>query len=127
MKQFLLLPILALLNRSLVLGPTDEVDATITLSALSRQAKAYQLAERTLLDPLAKMGCSLSSPIFGIGLPPNFGLAGDEINPKESMERIVDGDIGVQMNYRPHHVQFSKRLFNEAGGEERYILMLSLR
>ena len=104
--------------RSLVLGPTDEVDATITLSALSRQAEAYQLAERTLLDPLARMGCSLNSPIFG--MPPclQLGLA---ITPGGSMERVISGDISVQMSYGPLHEQFCYKLINEAGSEERYV------
>ncbi|EED89568.1 phosphatidylinositol 3-kinase (PI3K)-like protein [Thalassiosira pseudonana CCMP1335] len=47
--------------RSLVLGPTDDVDATITLAALSRQAEAFRLAERTLLDPLAQMEIVLTT------------------------------------------------------------------
>mmetsp|Transcript_20902 Transcript_20902/g.45314 ORF Transcript_20902/g.45314 Transcript_20902/m.45314 type:complete len:3366 (+) Transcript_20902:339-10436(+) len=111
--------------RSLVLTPTDEVEATITLSDLSRQAQAYQLAERTLLDPLAQMKCSLNSPFFGVGIPSNLGL-GLALNPGESMERIVNGDISVQMNYRPHHEQFSKQLFNEAGGEERLFIQHKL-
>ncbi|KAL7543713.1 hypothetical protein ACHAXR_013532 [Thalassiosira sp. AJA248-18] len=110
--------------RSLILGPTDEVDATITLSALSRQAEAYQLAERTLLDPLARMNCSLNSPVFGVGIPSNMGLG--LTMPGESMEHIVNGDISVQMNYRPHHEQFSKQLFNEAGGEDRLFIQHKL-
>ena len=105
--------------RSLVLGPTDEVDATITLSALSRQAEAYQLAERTLLDPLARMKSSLNSPVFGVDIPSNMDL-GLAIKPEESMGHIVEGDMSVQMPcYRQHHEQFSKQLFSEAGGEER--------
>ncbi len=106
------------LYRSLVLGPTDEVDATITLAALSRQAEAFKLAERTLLEPLARMKCSLNSPIFGVGIPSNLEL-GIAMNAGESMERIVNGDVSVQMTYRPHHEQFSQQLFDEAGGEER--------
>ena len=106
--------------RSLVLGPTDEVDATITLSALSRQAESFLLAERTLLDPLAKMKCSLNSPIFGVGIPANLGL-GISMNLGESMESIVNGDVSVQVSYRPQHEQFSQKLFTEAGGEERCV------
>ena len=107
-------------RRSLVLGPTDEVDATITLSSLSRQAEAYRFAERTLLDPLAKMNCSLNSPVFGIGIPSNIDL-GMTNSLGESMERIVNGDTSVQMNYKQHHQQFCKQLFTEAGGEEKYV------
>ena len=67
------------------------------------------------------MKCSLNSPIFGVGIPPNLNLGlGVAVNAGESMERIVNGDVSVQMSYRPHHEQFSQQLFNEAGGEERY-------
>ena len=119
---FIPLSFLISFDRSLVLGPTDEVDATITLSSLSRQAEANRFAERTLLDPLAKMNCSLNSPIFGIGIPSNLEL-GITNSLGESMERIVNGDTSVQMNYRQHHQHFCKQLFNEAGGEEKYVLM----
>lgn len=112
--------------RSLILGPTDEVDATITLSALSRQAEAYRLAERTLLDPLQRMEAKLNSPIFGVGIEGlNLGL-GLTMNPGESMECIVGGDVSVQMNYRPHHEQFSQQLFDEAGGQERLFIQHKL-
>lgn len=107
--------------RSLVLGPTDEVDATITLSALSRQDKAYQLAERTLLDPLAKMGCSLNSHVFGVGLPANLSLGLPE---QMALDNIVDENLGVQMNYNAEHEQFGQQLFDEAGGEERLVSLL---
>lgn len=104
--------------RSLILGPTDEVDATITLSALSRQAEAHQLAERTLLDPLSRMNCSLDSPVFGVGLPSSLGLD-LSMSPGESIESIVNGDIRVQLNYKPHQEKFGVQLINEGGGEER--------
>ena len=104
--------------RSLVLGPTDEVDATIKFSTLSRQSKAYLLAERTLLDPLARMGIPLDSRIFGIGLPPLMSI-GLTMSLAESMELIVNGDISVQMNYRPRHERLVAELVNEAGGNER--------
>eukprot|EP00536_Pseudo-nitzschia_multiseries_P002882 jgi/Psemu1/318014/estExt_fgenesh1_pm.C_410004 len=41
--------------RSLILGPEDEVEATLTLSDLSRQAQRFKLAERILLAPLEKL------------------------------------------------------------------------
>jgi tetratricopeptide (TPR) repeat protein len=102
--------------RSLVLGPADEVDATITLSALSRQAEAYQLAERTLLDPLAQMKVSLNSPIFGIGTPSDLKI-GLVINPGESAESLVNKDV-VRIRSGPVYEQYCQQLFTEAGGEE---------
>eukprot|EP00985_Skeletonema_marinoi_P034756 scaffold44750_cov204-Skeletonema_marinoi.AAC.1 len=102
--------------RSLVLGPADEVDATITLSALSRQAEAYQLAERTLLDPLTQMKVSLNSPIFGVGTPSDLRV-GLIINPGESADSLVNKDV-VRIRSGPVYEQYCKHLFTEAGGEE---------
>ena len=102
--------------RSLVLGPSDEVDATITLAALSRQAEAYQLAERTLLEPLEQMKVSLNSPTFGIGTPSDLQI-GLVINPGASAERLVNEDV-VRIRSGPTHDQYCQQLFSQAGGEE---------
>lgn len=118
MNTLLVLALTHLLHRSLILGPTDEVDAIITLSSLSRQAEAYQLAERTLLDPLNRMNCSLNSATFGVGIPSSVGL-GLALSPGESIESIVNGDLRVQMKYKPHQEKFRIQLVDEAGGEER--------
>ena len=85
---------------------------------MSRQAEAYQLAERTLLDPLHRMNCSLNSAIFGVGIPSSLGL-GLTMGPGESIESIVNGNIKVQINYKPHQEKFRIQLVDEAGGEER--------
>ena len=55
--------------RSLVLRPDEEVEATLTLSELSRQAQRYKFAERVLLDSLDALEADLNGPLFGIGLP----------------------------------------------------------
>lgn len=102
--------------RSLVLGPADEVDATITLSALSRQAEAFQLAERTLLGPLEQMKVSLNSQIFGVGTPSDLKV-GLVINPGESAESLVNKDV-VRIRSGPVYEQYCQQLFTEAGGEE---------
>lgn len=64
------------------------------------------------------MECDLNSPVFGVGVDAtlNLGLA---MNPVDSMENIVNGDIGVQMSYKTIHEEFSKELIRVAGGEER--------
>ncbi len=105
--------------RSLVLGPTEEVDATITLAALSRQAEAYQLAERTLLDPLSRMGCSLNSPIFGFNMPSNLKLD-VAITSRDVLENIINGTASIRMPYGSHHEQYSRELVKIAGSEDRY-------
>ncbi|KAL7500860.1 hypothetical protein ACHAWT_010361 [Skeletonema menzelii] len=110
--------------RSLVLGPADEVDATITLSALSRQAEAYQLAERTLLDPLTQMEVSLNSQIFGIGTPSDLKV-GLVINPGESAESLVNKDV-VRIRSGPVYEQYCQQLFNEAGGEKKLFVQHKL-
>ena len=88
------------------------------MSALSRQSKSYLLAETTLLDPLARMKCALDSRVFGIGLPP-LSAIGVTMSLAESMELIANGEISVQMNYRPRHERLSAELVDEAGGTER--------
>ena len=65
------------------------------------------------------MRADLNSPAFGIGIPSNLGLGITDIQG-ESIEGVVNGNISVQMNYGQYHEQFSKQLFAEAGGEERY-------
>jgi hypothetical protein len=64
------------------------------------------------------MNCSLNSAIFGVGIPSSLGLS-LTMGPGESIESIVNGDIRVQMNYKPHHEKFRVQLVEEAGGEER--------
>jgi len=111
--------------RSLVLGPTDEVDATITLAALSRQAEAYQLAERTLLDPLSRMGCSLNSPIFGFHMPPNLKLD-VAITSRGVLENIINGTTSIRMPYGSRHEQYSKELVKIAGSDDRLFIQHKL-
>ena len=48
--------------RSLILGPDDEVEATLMLSELSRQAQRHKYAERVLLDPLEALKADLNGP-----------------------------------------------------------------
>jgi len=96
-------------------GPTDEVDATITLAALSRQAEAFRLAERTLLDPLEKMGCNLTNgKIFGFDVPPSLVLT-----PNFGLERVVNGEITIRQPYGKMHEMYYNQLIDEAGGNER--------
>jgi FKBP12-rapamycin complex-associated protein len=111
--------------RSLVLTPTDEVDAIIKLSALSRQAESYLLAERVLLDPLVQMNCTLESRSFGVGIPPLTGI-GLTTSLAKSMELIVNGEISVQMKYGPHHERLCADVIDEAGGKDRLIIQQKL-
>lgn len=112
--------------RSLVLGPTDEVDATLTLSELSRQAQRFKLAERVLLNPLEALGADLDGSAFGFGLAESLGL-GTEL--KEVSSRIpiatIIGDLVTSDSraflpeYGQVHNQWSKQLVHETGGLER--------
>lgn len=103
--------------RSLVLGPTDEVDATISLASLSRQSQAFRLAERVLLDPLEKMSCNLSSgQVFGFDVPSNLQLGlSSGIRP----ELVVNGEMTVRQPYGQSHVLYYHHLVEEAGGSDR--------
>lgn len=112
--------------RSLVLGPTDEVDATLTLSALSRQAQKFKLCERVLLEPLEQLGADLDSSIFGFHLPDSLEIGLLKIKNKINFDSrfpidlLVSGEAG---DFFPEHgllhEQYCEKLINEAGGLER--------
>lgn len=115
--------------RSLILGPLDEVDATLTLSALSRQAKYYRMAENVLLDPLSELKADLNGPVFGFGMSPSLGL-GLKFNHSEDntnygnlgagIDRLVTGEDGSFLpQYGRIHEEYSHRVVYEAGGLER--------
>ena len=112
--------------RSLVLGPTDEVDSTLMLSELSRQAQRFKLAERVLLDPLEKLGADLNGPAFGFGLSENLGLRSEfqEMLQTVPTQQVIDNlttSVGVSYlpAYGPAHYQWSQQLVQDAGGVER--------
>ena len=117
-------PILAV--RSLVLGPTDEVDATLTLSELSRQAQRFKLAERVLLDPLEALGADLNGPTFGFGLSELLELRSEleETMAHAPVSKIIDDlvlseSIAFLPNYGEVHDQWSKQLIQDTGSLER--------
>ena len=114
-------PIIAV--RSLILGPEDEVDATLTLSDLSREAAQFKLAEQVLLDPLVDLGADMNGPVFGFSFPPSlgmgFGLSSD-MNPSVYIEKLLVGDARNLMAPRTDlHEQLSRQLIEEAGGQRR--------
>ena len=112
--------------RSLVLTPIEEVEATLTLSELSRQAQRYKLAERVLLDPLAALHANLNGPTFGFGLAESLGL---RINLEEALARtplpqiidslVTNDSASFLPTYGQMHGQWSKQLIQEARGIER--------
>ena len=117
-------PIMAV--RSLVLSPMDGVEATLTLSELSRQAHRFKLAERVLLDPLADMGARLDGIVFGYGLPDslNFGLSNREHGATRNLDTLIDRLLTkdgstILPKYGTAHAQYSKLLVQEAGGLSR--------
>lgn len=116
--------------RSLILGPADEVDATLTLSALSRQAKHFRMAENVLLDPLSELNANVNGPVFGFDIPSNLGLGltirggnDDHFNHSThgaGIDRIVTGDISsFSPKYGDNHAKYSQYIMKEAGGLER--------
>jgi serine/threonine-protein kinase mTOR len=111
--------------RSLVLGPTDEVDAILTLSKLSRQAERHKFAERVLLDPLGALNANLNGPTFGFGLLDTFKFRVDFERCNASscaslIDQIVAGNLGGLIpSYEAMHEQWTRELVNEAGGVER--------
>mmetsp|Transcript_21493 Transcript_21493/g.52973 ORF Transcript_21493/g.52973 Transcript_21493/m.52973 type:complete len:3171 (+) Transcript_21493:99-9611(+) len=112
--------------RSLVLGPTDEVDATLTLSELSRQAQRFRLAERVLLNPLEALEADLDGAVFGFGLRESLGLHTElqEAISELSVSRIINDLLtntsrAFLPEYGMAHNQWSKELVREAGGLDR--------
>ena len=112
--------------RSLILGPEDEVDSTLTLSELSREAQRFKLAERVLLRPLEKLGVDLNGSVFGFGLAENLGLRTelDSSLKTQPIPRIIDNLVASSNsaylpNYSEVHHQWSRQLVEEAGGLER--------
>ena len=113
--------------RSLILGPEDEVDSTLTLSELSRQAQRFKVAERVLLSPLEKLSVDLNGVVFGFGLAESLGLRTELDNAlkKIPIPRIIDklvandDNFAYLPNYSEVHQQWSRRLVDEAGGIER--------
>ncbi|CAB9503979.1 protein kinase mTOR [Seminavis robusta] len=109
--------------RSLVLGPSDDYEATLTLSELSRQAERFKLAERVLLDPLDALGANLDGPTFGLQLDGQLSL---DIMPEgvngpagyaSFINHLVTQREGVlQPNFGPRQQQLSNQLVSAAGG-----------
>ena len=119
--------------RSLVLGPTDEVDAKLTLSELSRQAQRFQLAEQVLLDPLEALGADFNGPTFGFGLSESLGLRSEleETMSNTPVANIIDDLVTSNSraflpNYGEMHERWSKQLSHETGGLDRYCRYVAL-
>jgi len=111
--------------RSLVLGPSDDYEAKLTLSDLLRQAERYKMAERVLLDPLLELGGDLDGPIFGLKLGDQVGLglgniAEDSGSNGRIINHLVAENAGAFLpNYGPTQEQLSNQLVSAAGGLER--------
>lgn len=105
--------------RSLVLGPTDDFEAVLTLSDLSRQAERFKLAERVLLDPLSALKADLNGPVFGF-------MVGDFVMQDDGVLSVDDAVVGQGVmegrqpsSAGPNIQQLSSRLVSLAGGLER--------
>jgi FKBP12-rapamycin complex-associated protein len=114
--------------RSLILGPTDEVDSTLRLSDLSRQSQRPKFAERILLDPLEALNANLKGPCFGFGVSEQLRLRVDFSSLTGSafsavIDRILQGEMSqIIPYYGQKHEQWSRSLVNEAGGLDRYAI-----
>lgn len=118
--------------RSLVLDPSDEIEATLTLSDLSRQAERFKLAERVLLDPLEVLRADLNGPNFGFNLGEDLPL-GLQMDAAKSdsyvsiINHLVTDTAGNSFpKYGPKHEQISNRIVSAAGGLERYGTLVSV-
>jgi serine/threonine-protein kinase mTOR len=113
--------------RSLVLGPTDEVDSILTLSELSRQSQRYKFAERVLLDSLEGLHANLNGPVFGFRGSEQLRIQVDFTSLHTNslpaiIDTIISGDLStITPSYGPPHEQLSKSLVDSAGGLDRYV------
>jgi serine/threonine-protein kinase mTOR len=108
--------------RSLILGPTDEVQSILLLSDLSKQAQMFKLAERVLLDPLDKLGANLNGPIFGYGIPPALDAKATQVDGigHKAIDKLVTASAcEILPAYGPLHEKYSAEILVEAGGLER--------
>lgn len=118
--------------RSLVLGPSEDYEATLTLSDLSRQAERFKLAERVLLDPLEELRADLNGHIFGFNLGDRLGLwlgviAGNTGTNVSIINHLVADKTGAFLpNYGPKQEQLSNKLVFAAGGLESMRIQHSL-
>lgn len=112
--------------RSLILGPTDEIDATLQLSTLSRQAHRFKFAERVLLRPLSQLNADLDGPAFGSGFADSLRTRIDFRSIESSalpsvIDRVVQADLSfIVPPYGLNHEQLTRSIVSDAGGPERY-------
>ena len=78
--------------RSLVLGPTDDIESTLTLAALCRQSQNFKLGEKVLLDPLKALKSDLNGIVFGFEGSPNSPMPTPTgLNPMSPIHGISQG------------------------------------
>jgi FKBP12-rapamycin complex-associated protein len=115
--------------RSLIVNTLEDVDTTLTLSALARQSNSYKLSERLLLDPLEEQGCDLNSTIFGNDLPSHLslGLMKNQMDQTLSIELLLSGEGHLFFPaYDPNHESFSQKFVKDSGGFDRVISLHKL-
>jgi FKBP12-rapamycin complex-associated protein len=115
--------------RSLILNPLEDVDTTLTLSALARQSHSYKLSERLLLDPFEDEGYDLNGKLFGMDLPTHLSLGLMKYQEKGplSIDLLLSGEGHLFFPmYDSHHETFSQHCIKEAGGFDRVISLHKL-
>lgn len=109
--------------RSLVLESTDEIDATLNLSALSRRAQCFKLAERILCDPLVELSVGgLNSRVFGFCYPPELKLVTSHKSEQSLNSLVLESVDNLLHQYNDSQIQYSHELVEEAKGLERYVV-----
>ena len=105
--------------RSLVLDATDEVDATLQLSSLSRQAKCFKLSERILCDPLMELGVTLDSKVFGFHVPSYLNWTPGYVEKTPIRLILSETSRTDSFHFNEKLRNYSHELVEEAGGVER--------
>ena len=116
--------------RSLIIGQLEDVDTTLTLSALARQSHSYKLSERLLLDPLEDQGCDLNGLLFGMNIPAHLSLGLNKCQIEKeplSIDLLLSGEGHLFLpKYDSHHEIFSQTCIQDAGGFDRLISLHKL-
>jgi len=113
--------------RSLILKPTDDIESTLTLAALCRQAQNYKLCEKVLSYPLKALKANLNGIVFGFKAPAEVieGGISNKLRDRQvagignhtaiAIDRVVVGIDDTRIKYTSIHDSFADKILAEAG------------
>ena len=109
--------------RSLVVGPGEEVESTLELSELCRQANRFKFAERVLLDPLQALKVDLQGAAsLGLKMDTSIRARVDYTRiPQSDLPRWISKVVSSAPSsflpeYGKHHEHWVSSIAVQAGG-----------